>query len=433
MNMAIVTTRKRQLLAAGFTAGLIALAVLAGPGVVFLLIPLAVLYVAARLTTGPLSRLVAGIGISIRWKVLVAMSVLAAVSILATIINLAAMDYMHNHLHEIQDLWYTDPARARLAVDNLNDTQHGPFFSLLPLLSFLAALLALGLGVAIAISVIEPVRRMSQAMRRIASGDFSQPVQVENRDELAELADRINQTAQELAALHEATLAAERARALRERIAQVTLAQEEERRRISRELHDGLGPSLAAIANRLRACQQLVRADPQQAERELGEAARSLKGYVQDIRHLIYDLRPLALDQLGLAGALQQLLERFSKATGIQAYSGVTGVSSLDPVTEVTVFRVVQECLSNVQQHASAVRVDVAIRAVADGVEVMVRDNGLGFDARSPTRFGVGVGLVSMRERAELVGGRLAVDSAPGKGCRVTLFVPSKVVQVGAG
>lgn len=433
MNMAIVTTRKRPLLVAGFTAGLIALAVLAGPGVLFLLIPLAVLYIGIRLTTGPLPRLVARIGISIRWKILAAIAILAAVSILATIINVAAMDYMHNHLHEIQDLWYTDPGRARLAVDSLNDTQHGPFFSLLPLLSFLAALLALGLGIAIAVSVIEPVRRMSQAMRRIASGDFSQPVQVENRDELAELADRINQTAIELAELHEATLAAERARALRERIAQVTLAQEEERRRISRELHDGLGPSLAAIANRLRACQQLVRADPQQAERELGEAARSLKGYVQDIRHLIYDLRPLALDQLGLAGALQQLLERFSKATGIQAYSGVTGVSSLDPVTEVTVFRVVQECLSNVQQHAGAVQVEVAVRAVEDGVEVSVRDNGLGFDASSPTRFGVGVGLVSMRERAELVGGRLAVDSAPGKGCRVTLFVPSKVVQVGAG
>ena len=133
-------------------------------------------------------------------------------------------------------------------------------------------------------SVIDPVRRMEQAMGRIASGDFSQPVQVENADEIGELSSRINQTAEDLSRLQEATLAEERARGLRERIIQVTTAQEEERRRISRDLHDGLGPSLAAVGNRLRACQYMVRTDPQGAERELEEIAKGIKGHVQEVR-----------------------------------------------------------------------------------------------------------------------------------------------------
>ena len=227
MNVRMMAGHKRPLLIVGAVAAFGLLIAFVGPGMISLFIPLALLYGAFRLVVGPLPRFVARIRTSIRWKVLVAISVLAAVSILATAVNFAAMDYMHNELHDIQALWNTDRIQARLAVDNLANAQHGPFFSLLPLLSFLAAIMALGLGIAIALSVIEPVRRMSQAMRRIAAGDFSQPVRVENRDELGELADRINQTAHELAQLQETVLADERASALRERIAQVTAAQEE--------------------------------------------------------------------------------------------------------------------------------------------------------------------------------------------------------------
>jgi len=158
--------------------------------------------------------------------------------------------------------------------------------------------LALFLGFVLSWSFVRPVRGMGQAMRRIASGDFSQPVRVANRDELGDLATRINQTAEELAKLQEATLAEERARALQERITQVTLAQEEERRRISRELHDGLGPSLAAIGNRLSACQYMVGSDPERAKRELEEVNKTLRGHIQEVRELTHDLRPPALTNL---------------------------------------------------------------------------------------------------------------------------------------
>ena len=301
---------------------------------------------------------------------------------------------------------------------------------------FLRAMVATFSGVSLAVAILlgfvlswlvtGPVRRMGQAMGRIAAGDFSQPVRVENKDELGALASRINQTAEELARLQAATLAEERARALQERIAQVTLAQEEERRRISRELHDGLGPSLAAIGNRVRACRSIVRSDSELAERELEEIADGLTGSIREIRALINDLRPLSLDQLGLMEALRQHVETFGHETGIPVSFGSSLETALNPLVEVTVFRIVQECLSNVGKHADASHVAVSLQPAGSGLELSVIDDGRGFDpaAAAPDTGPVGMGLTSMRERAELLNGSLSVKSAPGEGCRIVLYIP---------
>ena len=282
--------------------------------------------------------------------------------------------------------------------------------------------------------MITPVRRMGEKMLRIASGDFGEPVEVENVDELGELADGLNRTSQELAGLQAATLVAERDRALQERITEVTMAQEEERRRISRELHDGLGPSLAAVGNRIRACQGMVRTDPQRSERELGEVANSLKGHIQEIRELIYGLRPLVLDQLGLIGALEQHVERFGQETGLETAFSVSGEVTLNSLAEVTIVRVVQECLNNAQKHADATRVDVRLRVVETGLELTVEDDGRGFGrgevaADTETQ---GMGLRSMRERAELLNGSLSVEDSSGGGGLVVLHIPLEEQQVGA-
>lgn len=313
----------------------------------------------------------------------------------------------------------------------MEDTHHGSLYRLLPLLGVLGAG---GLGAALAWSVIGPVNSMGQAMRRFASGDFSTPVDVENRDELGELAGSINQTGEDLARLQEATLAEERERALQERIARVTLAQEEERKRISRELHDGLGPSLAAIGNRLRACRTMVRTDPATAERELEEVTSTLKGNVQEVRELIHGLRPLALDQLGLVGALRQHVEQFGQQNGIEASVSTLDDVLTDPLTEITVFRIVQECLINVQKHANATRVEVSISWKGSSLEVQVRDDGRGFDPTSlaPGTEGTGMGLLSMQERAKLLGGSLSIHSSPDGGCDISLHVPPQEVKVGA-
>ena len=392
------------------------------------LVLLGVIYLILRLTTKPFSRVIARLGYSIRWKFEIGIAVIAVLFLIVSLIQIGAMNFMHGELHGIQDL---EPGQVGAAINALEDTHHGSFYRLLP---FLGVLGAAAVGGAMAWSVIDPVRRMEGAMGRIASGDFSQPVQVENRDELGDLASMLNDTAHDLARLQEATLAEERARALRERIIQVTTAQEEERRRISRDLHDGLGPSLASIGNRLRACQFMVDTDPQRAKMELNEIAKDMKGHVQEVRELIHDLRPLALDQLGLAWAVEQHVARFGQESGIQASFTKSGEAVLNPFAEVTVFRVVQECLTNVQKHANASQVEVGLAALESGLQTIVKDNGSGFDPPdvASSSMGNGMGLLSMRERAELLGGSLSVETVPDGGCEIVLFIPITEVVGGA-
>ena len=415
---------------------------LSGFGTVSIIVLILPAYVLLWLTTKPLSYRLARIRYSIRWKFEIAIAGLAALFLVVALISFGAMDKMHDGLHDIQDLMDTQKAsqslstgawtahsrsQVRTAVEDLEDSRHGILFTLIPVFGLLGVLGAAALGTSMAWSVIEPLRKMRETMSGIASGRFSERIEVENNDELGELADHINATAAQLARLQEATLKDERARAVRERVAHVAQAEEEERRRISRELHDGLGPSLAAIGNRIRVSRGMVRTDPATAETHLDEIAEGLKGHIREIRELIYDLRPLALDQLGLTGALQQHVERFGQETGIQASFRASGEVSLDALGEMTVFRVVQECLNNVQEHAEAAQVEVSVRTVEELVEVMVEDNGRGFDPNetSPSGLGKGVGLFSMRERAELIGGSVTLQSAPGSGCVATLRLPS--------
>ncbi|MDO8614875.1 MAG: sensor histidine kinase [Dehalococcoidia bacterium] len=421
---------RRNLLAAGgalLVVAVFATAILGGPDLIGPLIMLAVLAGIVRLSSGWLSRRMARLRLGIAWKILGTISIMGALMIAITLVNIGAMDYMHTELHEIEDVGGQRPSQVLNAVYDLEQTQHGTFFSNAPLLSILGAIIAFVLGIAIAVSVITPVRRMAEGMRRIASGDFSQPVEVENRDELGDLAHRINETAAQLALLQDSAIAAERARALKEQIIHVTFAQEEERGRISRELHDGLGPSLAAAVNRLRVAQRMIKNDPRQAEKELEEITVTLKTNIQDIRDLIHDLRPMALDQLGLQGAMQQQLDRFEKQTGVRPAAGIDPEIELNSLSELTVFRVLQECLGNIQKHARAASVEVLLRRNGEGCWLSISDDGRGFDSASATNGGSeGVGLIGMCERAELVGGNLSVDSGPGRGTCVKLTIPAR-------
>ncbi len=385
-------------------------------------------YLLLRFATAPVSLLIARIGYSIRLKFEVAIGVVAALVLAVGLISFGAMDFMHQGLHDIQDIGPGQPFDVLRAVDELEDTQHGALFTLMPVFSVLGVIVAATLGAAMAWSVIDPVRRMEGAMQRIASGEFAEPVEVVNRDELGELATQINQTAVKLARLQEETVADERSRALKERIAQVVTTQEEERRRISRELHDGLGPSLAAIGNRIRVCRSTVRNAPDDAESELDDIAHGLTVHIQEIRTLIHDLRPVNLDQLGLVEALSQHVERFGRETGTSASFNASDNIDLSPLAEVTVFRLVQECLGNIQKHAEASEVDVRLQTTDRGLEVTVRDDGNGFDPAEVISDATeqGMGLSNMRERAEILNARLSVESRPGNGCHIRLSIPLK-------
>ena len=221
-----------------------------------------------------------------------------------------------------------------------------------------------------------------------------------------------------LASMHE-----ERMAVLREQFAQVTAAQEEERQRIARELHDGLGPALASLNIRLRTVRKLLERDDHPLAGEVGELADQTQANIRDIRRLIHDLRPVALDELGLVPALREHLTRCEQEHGfLLDFEADVGVR-LPAAVETALFRIVQESVNNVLRHAQAQRVHVALMREPDQVSVQVGDDGQGFDPQL-SRSGRHLGLWSMRERVEQMGGQFTVRSAPGKGTTVIAVVP---------
>ena len=221
-----------------------------------------------------------------------------------------------------------------------------------------------------------------------------------------------------LASLHE-----ERMAILREQFAQVTAAQEEERQRIARELHDGLVPVLASLNIRLHTVGKRLDREEHPLAGEIRELADQAQASSRDIRRLIHDLRPVALDELGLVPALREHLAHCEREHGL-AFELVVDVGERLPASvETALFRIVQEAVNNVLRHAQAQQVSVTLVRKADHVELRVADDGQGFDAQLPLS-GRHVGLWSMRERVEQLGGQFEVRSVPGQGTTLTAVVP---------
>lgn len=200
-------------------------------------------------------------------------------------------------------------------------------------------------------------------------------------------------------------------------------AQEEERRRIQRDLHDGLGPVLASMRLRLEACLEAQEETPLTGDLErLYELVGQATG---DIRRLVYDLRPLVLDQLGLVSALRQHCERFGRETGIAVRFEAEEGLPVPAAAEAALLRVAQEALLNVEKHARASRTNVRLEQGDGWLSLVVRDDGVGLGGNSQG----GTGIGSMRERAELLGGTLRIDGSPGGGTEVAIRVPDGEVE----
>jgi two-component system sensor histidine kinase DegS len=210
---------------------------------------------------------------------------------------------------------------------------------------------------------------------------------------------------------------------LREQFAQVTAAQEEERQRIARELHDGLVPVLASLNIRLHTVGKRLDREEHPLAGEIRELAEQAQASSRDIRRLIHDLRPVALDELGLVPALREHLAHCGREHGLVCELTADVGERLPGSVETALFRIVQEAVNNVLQHAQAQRVSVTLVRKADRVDLKVVDDGQGFDAHLP-RSGRHVGLWSMRERVEQLGGQFEVRSLPGQGTTLTAVVP---------
>jgi two-component system sensor histidine kinase UhpB len=213
----------------------------------------------------------------------------------------------------------------------------------------------------------------------------------------------------------------ERVETERRRSSQLVLrAQEEERRRVARDLHDEVNQALTAILLRLEALGH--DAPPEQRE-EVAELKRLAAQAMDELLNLARQLRPTALDDHGLVTAIEAQIRGFSDRTGIAARLETEGdPTTLNEEKQTVIYRIAQEALANAGRHAGASRVDVALVALGDGARLCVVDDGSGFDPRV-ARVG-GLGLEGMAERARLVGGELNLRSAPGRGTEVRLEVP---------
>jgi signal transduction histidine kinase len=198
----------------------------------------------------------------------------------------------------------------------------------------------------------------------------------------------------------------------------------EERNRLARELHDSMTQNLFSLALTAEAASELVHADPARAEAEIDRIGALARDTQAELRSLIFELRPPQLEADGLVATIGKDLEVLGRAHGLKAGLRVQGTPELDSTVEVELYRIVQEALNNALRHAQADTVEVDVDARDGLVTVIVRDDGVGFDPGARGIRERRLGLTSMRERAERLGGTFRVESSPGAGTAVSVEVP---------
>ncbi len=238
-----------------------------------------------------------------------------------------------------------------------------------------------------------------------------------------EVADHLAIAIRQALLLDELRAAKERLEALSR---QLIRAQEEEQRRIARELHDEVGQSLTAVKIALN---RLAR-DPSGPDigSRLSDAAAMTDCALEQVRDLSRLLRPSLLDDLGLAEALRALAENLAERTGLAAAADVDEIGPVDPEVETACYRIAQEALTNAIKHAGATRLHVALHRAGDELQLVVEDDGTGFDVAVATARAVrgsSLGVLSLQERAMLAGGRTEITSRPGDGTRIRAVFPA--------
>jgi two-component system, NarL family, sensor histidine kinase DegS len=210
-------------------------------------------------------------------------------------------------------------------------------------------------------------------------------------------------------------------------IEMIVNAQEAERQRLSRQMHDGPAQALSNFILQTEIAMRLLDADPAQAKEELGSLKTSAMGTFQKVRNFIFELRPMMLDDLGLVPTLKKYSDAFKEQSGLEVNVTVTGVERrLEPYLEVMVFRAVQELLGNAARHSQATSIKMQIDLGNDLIRASVDDNGKGFDPEI-LKQSSNLGLKLIRERAEMLGGSFEIDSVAGSGARISFSVPARV------
>ncbi len=298
----------------------------------------------------------------------------------------------------------------------------------------MVAAVELGLGIYIWRSLSGGFHRLLDGTRRVGRGELNEPVSATSRDEFGELARSFNAMMESLRGAQEENvrltyeklkMQEEHLALLRDRISRITRAQEDERQRIARELHDQAGQTLTALQLGLARLEGQVKTD---RVREELESLRQLTIETMDeIRNLALDLRPSALDELGLVPALRAFSREYTRRFGTPITVDTSALKERLPAEmEVALFRIIQEALTNVAKHAKASHAQVTLRLVNSSVEAAVADDGRGFEVEQTMRSAErrSLGLIGMKERVELFGGSFGIKSQPGKGTTLTITLP---------
>lgn len=208
----------------------------------------------------------------------------------------------------------------------------------------------------------------------------------------------------------------------------IIMAQEEERRRVAREIHDGPAQNLANIVLRLEITEKLLELDPKQAKNELQDLKALVRSNLQDIRRIIFDLRPMALDDLGIVPALRRFMDNFQSTYGIECEFKVSGRERrLLPAMEVAIFRLIQEAMTNVTKHTRSEKVKIELIFKEDITIARIIDFGQGFDFDAVlVNPGEHFGLIGMKERVEMFSGQFSIISPSGIGTTIELAIPYK-------
>jgi signal transduction histidine kinase len=286
--------------------------------------------------------------------------------------------------------------------------------------------------------VVRPTQQLTLAAERMAGGDLASPIDVSAQDEVGRLAESLEAMRQRLRVATEAAertnrelelRVAERTSRLGQLLGQTISAQEEERRRLARELHDETAQTLAALSISLdRARDALAGAPPKTLER-VNEARAIAARLLAETRRLIMGLRPAVLDDMGLVPAIRWYAETTLGEAGVEvAIEADASAPRLPGHMETALFRIAQEAMTNVAKHARARHATIALRVMDAVAVVSVSDDGRGFEVVDALgRDGAGgasVGLVGMQERVRLLNGRLEITSSPGQGTTILVTAP---------
>lgn len=205
-------------------------------------------------------------------------------------------------------------------------------------------------------------------------------------------------------------------------------AQEQERLHLSRQLHDGPAQSLTNLILQAEICERLFDKDPARAKTELSALKEAVNDTFQKIREYIFQLRPMMLDDLGLAPTLKQYVHEFEDKRDISCNLMIAGTERrFPPYVEVTLFRIIQALLNNIADHAKATQAQISMEIQSDRITATITDDGVGFDvkaelANAPQQ--KHMGLISMQEQVTMLNGEINVESTPGQGTTVSLWLP---------